>query len=81
MTTDKNCPESALKGAYESREIQPLPHGLQEEPIGNILEVGSHKLPCSVGAEWLSRDKTLECCRADAVKKPAPARRHVTSGS
>lgn len=51
MTTDKNCPETALKGAYESREIQPLPHGLQEEPIGNILEVGSHKLPCSVGAD------------------------------
>jgi hypothetical protein len=51
MTTDKNCPETALKGAYESREIQPLLHGLQEEPIGNILEVCSHKLPCSVGAD------------------------------
>lgn len=81
MTTDKNCSETALKGAYESREIQPLLHGLQEEPIGNILEVMQPQAALLGRCWWLSRDKTLECCRADAGKKPAPARRHVTSGS
>lgn len=40
-----------LKGGYESRAIQPLPHGLPEEPIGNILEVCSYKLPCWGGVD------------------------------